>query len=470
MSQLFTRLVAEGRPAGEIVAVNRFIVTVSGMPGAMLGSQVVTEDGDYGMIRSINDDQVIVDLFSAEEAAIGSGVVMYRDELVIHPTKSLLGRVVDPLLRSLDDGPSILSKNEYPVFAPAPPFANRAMLNQQLETGVTVVDTLFPIVMGQRIAIMGDAKSGKTSFAAQVAANQARLGRVIVFVLIAKRKTDVEQLIAYLEKTGAMQQTVLIVADSLAALPLAFLAPYSGAAVAEYFWEHDSDVVVIYDDLASHAKIYREMSLLGDASPGRESFPGDMFYRHSSLLERAGKVQGTERSLTVLPIMTTSNNDITSFLSTALISITDGQLVFDTEEMQKGSTPPVNVGLSVSRVGGRAQEALQKAMAQEIFVTLGSYRQASEFAHFGQELPDQYKDALRLGERIKQFFNQSPTEFFSLPEQQIMLKTAFLAGAQSLDMPAIKKAVKETVDKALASETHEDLAQKLIKTHREDKQ
>ena len=195
-----------------------------------------------------------------------------------------------------------------------------------------------------------------------------------------------------------------------------------------------------------------------------------MFYRHSSLLERAGKVQGTERSLTVLPIMTTSNNDITSFLSTALISITDGQLVFDTEEMQKGSTPPVNVGLSVSRVGGRAQETLQKAMAQEIFVTLGSYRQASEFAHFGQELPDQYKDALRLGERIKQFFNQSPTEFFSLPEQQIMLKTAFLAGAQSLDMPAIKKAVKETVDKALASETHEDLAQKLIKTHREDKQ
>lgn len=469
MSQLYSRLVAEGQPTGEVVAVNRFIMTVSGCPGIMLGSQVVTESGSYGMVRAINDDLVTVDLFSAEAAEIGSGVVMYRPELVIHPSKSLLGRVVDPLLHALDDGPSILSKNEYQVFAKAPAFADRALLNRQLETGVTVVDTLFPIVMGQRIAIMGDAKSGKTSFAAQVAVNQARMGRVVIFVLIAKRKTDTEQLIDYLEHAGAMKNTVLVVADSLAALPLAFLAPYSGAAVAEYFWQHDNDVVIIYDDLSSHAKIYREMALLGDASPGRESYPGDMFHRHSSLLERAGKVQGTERSLTALPIMTTSNNDITSFLSTSLISITDGQLVFDVEEMQKGSTPPINVGLSVSRVGGRAQEALQKAMAQEIFVTLGAYRQASEFAHFGQELPDQYRSALRLGERIKMFFNQAPNEFYSLPEQQIMLKAAFLAGNAELDMPAIKSSVKDIVDSSLASETHEDLALKLVKKHRETK-
>ncbi len=469
MSQLYSRLVAEGQPTGEVVAVNRFIMTVSGCPGIMLGSQVVTESGSYGMVRAINDDLVTVDLFSAEAAEIGSGVVMYRPELVIHPSKSLLGRVVDPLLHALDDGPSILSKNEYQVFAKAPAFADRALLNRQLETGVTVVDTLFPIVMGQRIAIMGDAKSGKTSFAAQVAVNQARMGRVVIFVLIAKRKTDTEQLIDYLEHAGAMKNTVLVVADSLAALPLAFLAPYSGAAVAEYFWQHDNDVVIIYDDLSSHAKIYREMALLGDASPGRESYPGDMFHRHSSLLERAGKVQGTERSLTALPIMTTSNNDITSFLSTSLISITDGQLVFDVEEMQKGSTPPINVGLSVSRVGGRAQEALQKAMAQEIFVTLGAYRQASEFAHFGQELPDQYRSALRLGERIKMFFNQAPNEFYSLPEQQIMLKAAFLAGDAELDMPVIKSSVKDIVDSSLASETHEDLALKLVKKHRETK-
>jgi F-type H+-transporting ATPase subunit alpha len=165
--------------------------------------------------------------------------------------------------------------------------------------------------------------------------------------------------------------------------------------------------------------------------------------------------------------MTTSNNDITSHLSTSLISITDGQIIFDTEEMQKGSTPPVNVGLSVSRVGGRAQESLQKALAQDIFTTLASYRQASEFAHFGQELPDQYRQALRLGERIKTFFNQLPNEFFSLPEQQVMLKTAFLAGENMLDMPAIKKAVKKAVNGALASETHANLAQKMVDKHTE---
>lgn len=469
MSQLFNRLVAANMPVGEIVAANRFILTVTGMPGIMLGSQVVTEDGNLGFVRSIADELVTVDLLTSENAVVGSGIVMYKPELTIAPSRSLLGRVVDPLLKGLDGGSPILSKESYPVFAPAPTFAERVMLNQQLETGVTVVDTLFPIVMGQRIAIMGDAKSGKTSFAAQAAVNQARLGRIVVFVLIAKRKTDVEQLVDYLETNGTLKNTVIVVADSLAALPLAFLAPYAGAAVAEYFWHNDSDVVIIYDDLASHAKIYREMSLLGDASPGRESYPGDMFYRHSSLLERAGKLKVNQRSLSALPIMTTSNNDITSHLSTSLISITDGQIIFDTEEMQKGSTPPVNVGLSVSRVGGRAQESMQKAMAQDIFTTLASYRQASEFAHFGQELPDQYRQALRLGDRIRTFFNQAPNEFFTLPEQQVMLKTAFLAGDKMLDMPAVKKAVRKTVNSALASETHSDLAQKMVEKHVEHK-
>jgi F-type H+-transporting ATPase subunit alpha len=467
MSQLYKRLINANMPVGEIVAVNRFILTVSGMPGVMLGSQVVTEAGDVGFVRSITDELVMIDLLTSETATVGGNVVMYREALTIAPSHALLGRVVDPLLRGLDGGAPLISKESYSVFAPAPSFSERVMLNQQLETGVTVVDTLFPIVMGQRIAIMGDSKSGKTSFAAQAAVNQARLGRVVIFVLIAKRKTDVEQLVDYLEANDTLKNTVLIVADSLTALPLAFLAPYAGAAVGEYFWHNDTDVVVIYDDLANHAKVYREMSLLADVSPGRESYPGDMFYRHSSLLERAGKLKSNQRSLSALPIMTTSNNDITSHLSTSLISITDGQIIFDTEEMQKGSTPPVNVGLSVSRVGGRAQESLQKALAQDIFTTLASYRQASEFAHFGQELPDQYRQALRLGERIKTFFNQLPNEFFSLPEQQVMLKTAFLAGENMLDMPAIKKAVKKAVNGALASETHANLAQKMVDKHTE---
>lgn len=466
MSQLYNRLVSEGKATGEVIAMNEFIVTVRGLDGVRIDSQVLFDSAAIGIVRAVHEDLVTVDLLTSEDVSVGSEVVAYREELVIHPSKSLLGRVVDPLLRPLDDGPSIMSRDVQPVFGEAPSFSERMLINQQLETGVTIIDTLFPIVMGQRIAIMGDPKSGKTTFAAQLAINQARLGRLVIIVLIAKRKTDIEQLIDKLERSKAIKHTVIVVADSFAALPLAFLAPYSGCAIAEYFWHSGSDVVIIYDDLSSHAKIYREMALMGNTSPGRESYPGDLFYRHSSLLERAGRLTINQNSLTALPIVAIANNDITGYLSTAIISITDGQIVFDTEEMQKGSTPPVNTGLSVSRVGGRAQETLQKDLAQDIFKSLALYRQASQFAHFGQELPDQYRDALRLGERLRLLFNQEPDEFYSLPEQQIMLKTAFLAGDRELDIPEIKKNVSKIMDESLASETHEAIAEKLVKHQR----
>ncbi len=465
MSQAFERHVQSGSPVGTVQLAQRFIVEVVDLPNASVGAVVMTRTEQLGLVRSVSESVVVVDMLTTENITVGEEVVVMATELTIRPNQSLLGRIVDPLLRVLDDKAPILSDHEQPVFAPAPAFNERALLNRQLETGVTIVDTLFPIVLGQRIAIMGDAKSGKTSFAAQLSVNQARLGRIAIFVLIAKRKTDVEQLVEYLKSHKVMNNCIIVVADSLAALPLNFLAPYCGCAIGEYFWQQGRDVIMIYDDLANHAKVYREMALLGDVAPGRESYPGDMFYRHSSLLERAGKLARNEATLTALPIMTTANNDITSHLSTSLISITDGQLVFDTEELQRGSEPPISVGLSVSRVGGRAQESLQKNLAQDIFRSLAAYRQASEFARFGQELPDQYRNALLLGDRVRTFFNQSQNEFFSLPEQQIMLKAAFLASEREIDMQAIKKEVKQTVDSALASQTHEDLAQKLVDKH-----
>lgn len=461
MSQLFKRLVDAGQSAGEVIEVNRFIVTVNGLPGATVGCQVVTEQGGLGMVRSMRDELVTIDLLTAEHMAVGTAVVLHLPELVIHPSQALLGRIVDPLLKSLDGGAPILSRTAYPVFAPAPAFSEREMLNEQLETGVTLIDTLFPVVMGQRIAVMGDSKSGKTTFTAQTAVNQAKLGRVIVFVLIAKRKTEVEQLVEYLRRHDALKQTVLVVADSFDALPLAFIAPYSGCAVAEFFWQTGSDVVIIYDDLSSHAKIYREMALLGETAPGRESYPGDMFYRHSSLLERAGRRKDNKRTLTALPVMTTSNNDITTYLATSLISINDGQLIFDTEEMQRGSMPPINIGLSVSRVGGRAQEKLHKKVAQDIFRSMGDYRRASEFSHFGQELPAEYQSALHLGERVRGFFNQSPDEFFTLREQQVMLRTAFIATDGELDLAGIKLGVKKLAASSLEPEKIEIAAKQL---------
>ncbi len=468
MSQLFKTLAKQNNQVGEVRLVKSFLITVVGLGNAQVRARVLFDNGAIGMVRSFSGDETIVYLLSSDDDTItvGQQAVIQSDDMTIHPSTKLKGRVVDPLLRPLDDGPEIVAKSSQQIFGEAPRFDQRLLLDQQLETGVTIIDTLFPIVMGQRIALMGDPKSGKTTFAAQLAIHQAKFGRTVVFVLIAKRRTDVERLIGILTRAGTMDKVVLVVADSFAALPMAYLAPYSGCSVAEYFWQHGEDVVIIYDDLTNHAKIYREMSLLEGASPGRESYPGDMFYRHSSLLERAGRLASNQRTLTALPIITIANNDITSFLSTSIISITDGQLVFDTEEMQRGAAPPINTGISVSRVGGRAQQMLQKQMAQDIFKALADYRQASQFSHFGQELPEHYREALRLGERLQQMFNQEPNEFFSLAEQQIILKTAFLAGESSLDIPEIKRRVRATMDAALATQTHEDMANELIKMQR----
>lgn len=448
---------------GKVLAVDRFSVEVSGLANANPGAEVIFDTGARGMIRDVTEVRAKVDILIGDEITIGTKAKISHHSMVIRPSQALLGRVVDPLLNPLDGGKPIAKGEELDLFAEAPKFADRMMINQQLETGVTVIDTLFPIVKGQRIAIMGDPKSGKSSFAQQVAINQARLGSVVVLVLIAKRPTDIQQTISKLKKQKVIDKMVIVVADSLASIPLIALAPYSGCTIGEALWNANYDVVVIYDDLTNHAKVYREMALLSNESPGRESYPGDMFYAHSSLLERAGRRQSNQRSLTSLPIITTSNNDITGHLATSLISITDGQLIFDTEEMQKGALPPVNTGLSVSRVGGRAQARLQKELASEIFKAFVDYRQASEFAHFGQELPAQYKSSLNLGNTIKEFFNQEADEFFSLPEQQVMLKAAFLAGEAGLDVISFKAAVKNAVNSSLASITHEQIAEDLVK-------
>lgn len=442
MSQVYQRLIKAGNPSGEVVQSNRFLVEVLGLFGAALGSEVVFANGALGLITRIEDDIVRVNVLTSEAVPLGTGAVIAKQSFAIHPSEALLGRVVDPLLRPLDDGPAILSRIQQPVFAPAPGFAQRYQLDEQCETGVAVVDTLFPIVNGQRIAIMGDTKSGKTSFALQAAMHQAKKQKIIVMVLIAKRKTEIATIIHRLKQSDTLKHMVLVVADSFASLPLTDLAPYSGCAIAEFFWQNGKDTIIIYDDLLSHAKVHREIALLANTPPGRESYPGDMFFAHSSLLERAGRLSHNLATLTALPLMTTVNNDITGYLSTNIISITDGQLVFDTEELQRGTIPPINTGLSVSRIGGRAQSVNHKNLAQNTFRALAAYRQSSQFASFGQDLPDQYRDALRLGQRLKLAFNQGPDESYSLIEQQILLTIVFMAEDQAIDMSRVKDAVR----------------------------
>lgn len=458
----FKQLVAAGGSTGEVISVRRFVVEVRGMEGVSVGGQVVFENGETGLVREIDDDRALILTISSESVEIGCLAVVKSAALDVPVSPKMLGRIMSPLMQPIDGKGAVVTDRNRPVFGEAPAFAERAILNQQLETGVAIVDTLFPIVLGQRIAIMGDAKSGKTTFATQLAIHQARLGRSVVMVLVAKRHTDIEQLLARLAQAGVEDKVSLVVAHVFDSVMMQYLAPYAGCALAEELWQSGQDTVIIYDDFSSHAKVWREISLILGANPGRESFPGDMFYTHSSLLERAGKLAANGASLTALPLAVTPNDDITGYLSTSLISMTDGQIVFDVETMYRGTRPAVNVGLSVSRVGGRAQGAEHKDLATRVGQVLARARQAGQFSHFGTELSQDMRHDLALSGLLYGLFNQQPEELYDLREQQIMLHAAFAA----VDRPEFSsewlKTVVRDVAKANPKTDPAELAQSII--------
>ncbi len=459
----FATLVAEGQSTGEVVAVQRFIVRVSGLETAVIGAVILFENGEHGFVRSIRDGQVLVLTLLSEGVPLGTLAVVKSSELMIPAGRKLLGRMVNPLMHPLDGKGVVLTKTLRPVFKSAPGFAERAILETQLETGVTLIDTLFPIVLGQRIALMGDAKSGKTTFFVQAVINQARQGRAIVIVLIAKRRTDVEQLIARFKQAGVSDKITLVVADVFDSVVLQWLAPYAGCALAEELWEAGEDTVIVYDDFSSHAKLHREISLLTGTNPGRESFPGDMFYTHSSLLERAGKLKSNNKTLTALPVAVTPNDDITGYLSTSLISMTDGQIVFDLNTMHQGARPAVNVGLSVSRVGGRAQSQEHKELASEVGKILARSRQAEQFSHFGTELSPAMRKDLFTSTLFKSLFNQAPDELFTLREQQIMLHAVLQGQSQAnFSIHWLKSVIRDVASPSKTKLTPEQLAVQLL--------
>lgn len=462
----FSDLVAAGSPSGEVIGVDRFLITIAGLDEVPLGAFVLFENGDVGMIRSVGDESAVVLNITGEEIDIGTLVVLKNAELSIEVGDGVLGRVIDPLVRPVDGKGMIPASEKRLIFNAAPSFTERGILNTQLETGVTIVDTLFPVVCGQRIAILGDSKSGKTTFLTQVVMNQSKNGKVIIYVMIGKRHTDVNLLLSRLEASNTGDKVVVVMADIFDSLAMAYLAPYAGCALAEYFWAKGEDVVVIYDDLSNHAKAYRELSLLLRVNPGRESYPGDMFYTHSSLLERAGKLAKNGKTLTALPVAITPNDDITGYLSTSLISMTDGQIIFDMETMQKGIKPAVNVGLSVSRVGGRAQTLPHKQLSTKVSKKLADYRKASEFAHFGSELAIAAQKDLATGQRIYDVFRQTPDELFSLKEQQIMLLSVILGeGMQQFSVSWVKSVIKDVVKSVANESEYAEVAKQLIQSN-----
>ncbi len=443
-NQQFQELIDQGRPTGKVLAVNEFIITVQGLAPIGTNALVLFENGVQGLVREVTGDTVEILSLDTQLVTVGMMAVSQSDELVTNVGIDLIGRVISARGKPLDGGGTPPLNETWPVFYGAPGLIERDQLDEQLDTGVTLVDTLFPVVLGQRIAVLGDSKTGKSSLLLQLARNQANKDRVVVYVMVAKRPSEIDEAVGELERSGALKHTIVIATSIFDSLVESYLAPYVGCAVAEHLWYNGNDVAVLYDDLTNHAQIHREISLMSGANPGRDSYPGDIFYHHSSLLERAGKLAHNGKTLTAIPVVLTPSNDITTYLPTNIISITDGQIIFDTEVMQKGNRPAINTGLSVSRVGGRAQTDHQKYMGSQVFQTLSKYYDAQEFSHFASEMGDEAKENLQLGKRILNALYQTTKELYPLAAQQLLLDVVLQTDTeQKVNMGQLKQWLRE---------------------------
>jgi len=443
--KLFDDLVNRGNPVGEIIGIDSFLVKVRGLQPSNVHALVRFEDGSRGYIHHIYEDYAIVMKLDTTKLSVGMVCVMQHDQLLTKVGKNFIGRVINIFGEPIDGKGPIQPDATWEVFHDAPMLYERQLLDSQLETGITVLDIMFSLVRGQRMAVLGDGKVGKTSMTTQIAINQKNTDITVIYVLIAKRQRDVAQLVDRLEKNEALGKAIIIVTNMFESLVTTYLAPYIGAAHGEYFWQQlGMDTLVIYDDLTSHAQAYREISLIAGVSPGRDSYPGDMFYTHSSLVERAGRLESNHATQTILPIVYAPAGDITAYLPTNVMSMTDGQWILDMEVFKDTMRPAISTGLSVTRVGGVGQNKRQKALAAALNKTLAGYRQAEEYAHFGTELSPEAQTDYDKGKALFQLMNQEIGEGYSLMDQQFLLDMVLNSKpGEKIDIKKMKDLVKE---------------------------
>ncbi|OGM19488.1 hypothetical protein A2686_01845 [Candidatus Woesebacteria bacterium RIFCSPHIGHO2_01_FULL_38_10] len=380
------------------------IVYVSGLPQAKPSEVVMFESGEIGQVLSLGEDLVEVLLLTRSELRVGTKVVRTDELLQVPVGESLLGRAFDPLVKPIDDGRLIGGLKVSPIDTQPHGIIGRKQVSESLETGVTIVDLIIPLAKGQRELVIGDRKTGKTGFLLQVMLTQARMGTVCIYCVIGQRLIDIKNRFEFMEEMGIKKNCLIVATSSSDAPGLIFLTPYSAMTIAEFFRDQGKDVLLILDDMTTHARYYREISLLAKRFPGRSSYPGDIFYTQAKLIERAGNYK--KGSITCLPVAEAVLGDLSGYIQTNLMSMTDGHIFFDIDLYNQGRRPAVNPFLSVTRSGHQVQTFLQQDLGRKLTSFLVEYEKMKEFMHFGAEAGETVQNVIELGRKLDIFFNQ----------------------------------------------------------------
>lgn len=410
--------------SGTIIQIGDGIARVYGLDDCMQGELLEFPNNVYGMALNLEQDNVGCVLLGSEEGIKEGDIVKRTNKIVEVPVgKGILGRVVNPLGEEIDGKGPINYSGTRPIEVPAPSIIDRSSVNEPLQTGIKAIDSMVPIGKGQRELIIGDRQTGKTAIAVDTILNQKGKDVICIYVAIGQKQSTVAHIVNTLEEMGALDYSIIVAGTASESAPLQYLAPYAGCSMGEYFMHKGKDVLIIYDDLSKHAVAYRTMSLLLRRPPGREAYPGDVFYIHSRLLERAAKLSKEHGggSLTALPIIETLAGDVTAYIPTNVISITDGQIFLESELFNTGQRPAVNAGISVSRVGGNAQIKAMKQVSGTLRLELAQYTELAAFAQFGSDLDSDSKRRLEKGKRILEVLKQEQYKPMDVEKQIVIL-------------------------------------------------